>query len=51
MSREAYDELLRRLPEAVLSYIDEEDGEIVLVSDSIFILAQSRKTANIYHGY
>lgn len=34
MSKEAYDDLLKRLPEAVLSYIDEEDGEVVLVSDS-----------------
>lgn len=37
MSKEAYDELLQRLPEAVLSYIDEEDGEVVLVSDSAII--------------
>lgn len=34
MSKEAYDDLLKRLPEAVLSYIDEEDDEVVLVSDS-----------------
>jgi len=37
MSKQAYDELLNRLPEAVLSYIDEEDGEVVLVSRSIFM--------------
>jgi len=31
MSRQAYDELLEREPEAALTYLDEEDGDVVLV--------------------
>ena len=34
MSKEAYDDLLTRLPEAVLSYNDEDDGDVVLVRGS-----------------
>jgi len=31
MSRQAYDDLLEREPDAALTYLDEEDGEVVLV--------------------
>jgi len=31
MSRQAYDELLEREPDAALTYLDEEDGGVVLV--------------------
>jgi len=52
MSKQAYDELLNRLPEAVLSYIDEEDGEVVLVSRSIFMGANAEaQTMLIHRGY
>lgn len=32
MSREAYDALLQRNPQAALNYIDEEDGDVIMVS-------------------
>jgi len=38
MSRQAYDELLEREPNAALTYLDEEDGDVVLVCISKFAL-------------
>ncbi|KAI9728342.1 MAG: hypothetical protein M1828_003742 [Chrysothrix sp. TS-e1954] len=34
ISRHAYDELLRRQPEASLNYLDEDDGDVILVGSS-----------------
>lgn len=42
ISKEAYDELLQREPQAALKYLDEEDGDVILVSiTAIFTSSQA----------